>query len=59
MSAYQQKLINKIPVESEIKAIPGIEGTVNAIAYQLRKKNEGVDPNTQERIERIVFDLSR
>lgn len=59
MSAYQQKLINKIPVESEIKAIPGIEGTVNAIAYQLRKKNDGIDPNTQEQIERIVFDLSR
>lgn len=59
MSAYQQKLINKIPVESEIKAIPGIEGTVNGIAKRLKEMNEGIDPNTQERIERIVFDLLR
>lgn len=59
MSAYQQKLINKIPVESEIKAIPGIEGTVNGIAKRLKEMNEGIDPNIQERIERIVFDLSR
>lgn len=59
MSAYQQHLINKIPVESEIKAIPGIGGTTNAIAYQLRKMKDDKDSNIKNQIERIVFDLQR
>lgn len=57
MAAHQQKLISKIPVDSEIKAIPGTTGTVSAIACQLRNMKNGIDSNTQEQIERIVFDL--